>query len=100
MTSRSLCVSGHVVPTRFSKSVDREGLGRRRTLTQKFSFDISRFSTSNERVLSFFLSFFFERERELLLQVFIVMITKQIIPILFTEQCLTKAENVSGVITP
>lgn len=28
------------------------------------------------------------------------MITKQIIPILFTEACLTKAKNVLGVTTP
>ena len=50
-------------------------------------------------VMSVFFPSFFEPERELLLQVFTVMITKQIIPILFTEGCLTKAENVWGVIT-
>ena len=51
-------------------------------------------------VMCFFFPSFFEPERELQLQVFTVMITKQIIPILFTEACLTKAKNVSGVITP
>ena len=50
--------------------------------------------------MCFFFPSFFEPERELQLQVFIVMITKQIIPIIFTESCLTKAGNVSGVITP
>lgn len=51
-------------------------------------------------VMSVFFPSFFEPERELQLQVFTVMITKQIIPILFTEACLTKAKNASGVITP
>ena len=50
--------------------------------------------------MSVFFPSFFEPERELQLQVFTVMIRKQILPILFTEKRLTKAENVSGVITP
>lgn len=50
--------------------------------------------------MSVFFPSFFEPERELQLQVFTVMITKQILVILFTEEPLTKAENVSAVITP
>ena len=47
-------------------------------------------------VMCFFFPSFFEPERELQLQVFTVMITKQIIPILFTEACLTKAKKCFG----
>ena len=50
--------------------------------------------------MSVFFPSFFEPERELQLQVFTVMITKQILPILFTGECLTEAGNVSSVITP
>ena len=49
--------------------------------------------------MSVFFPSCFEPEREPQLQVFTVMMT-QILPILFTEECLTKAENVSGVIAP